>query len=118
MSSEAQETRQIDPEAPFIASDGLEYGDFADFICQTPLACPRNEHILAHRKAGRSEEAIRLWIKAYDGEDPIPSSQIDAASAAIQRGRALHRAHVAWNSLARTRPLIFTPDILPGLPGY
>lgn len=75
----ARETRQIDPEAPFIAPDGLEYGDFADFICQTPLGCARNEHILAHRKAGRSEEAIRIWIRAFDGEDPTPSSQIDEA---------------------------------------
>ena len=103
MSSEAQETRQIDPEAPFIASDGLEYGDFADFICQTPLACPRNEHILAHRKAGRSEEAIRLWIKAYDGEDPIPSSQIDES---VQNWRQYHADKVVgtdYRDRARAR---------------
>jgi hypothetical protein len=63
----------IDPQAPFIASDGLEYEDLAACILGTPLGCPRNEHILAHRRAGRSEEAIRIWIKAYDGEDTTPS---------------------------------------------
>ncbi len=67
-----------DPQAPFIASDGLEYEDLAAFILGTPLGCNRNEYILAQRAAGRSEEAIRVWIKAYDGDDPTPSSVIEA----------------------------------------
>ena len=95
MSTHAPQTR--DPFAPFIAEDGLEYEDFAAFILQPPLGCARNEHILAHRKAGRSEEAIRVWIKAYDGEDPTPSSQLPQQT----HGRAHHRAQVAWNGLAR-----------------
>lgn len=100
--SAKHETR--DPYAPFIAEDGLEYEDFAAYILQTPLGCARNEHILAHRQAGRSEEAIRVWIKAYDGEDPTPSSQLPAQA----HGRAHHRAQVAWNGAIRSGSLTFT----------
>ena len=78
MSHGNQTQSPIDPQAPFIASDGLEYEDLAACILGTPLGCPRNEHILAHRRAGRSEEAIRIWIKAYDGEDPTPSVILEA----------------------------------------
>lgn len=86
MSAHAPQTR--DPFAPFIAEDGLEYEDFAAYILQTPLGCARNEHILAHRKAGRSEEAIRVWIKAYDGEDRTLSSQLDWSQQSERRIRA------------------------------
>lgn len=98
MSSEAQ-SRQIDPDAPFIAPDGLEYDDFADFICQKPIHCARNEHILAHRKAGRSEAALQVWIKAYDGDDPTPSSQIEPA---VQNWRQ-YRADKAYGDRHRSR---------------
>ncbi len=108
MSHGNQTQSPIDPQAPFIASDGLEYEDLAACILGRPLGCPRNEHILAHRRAGRSEEAIRVWIKAYDGEDPTPSSVLEAAAKARHEGRALHRAQSAWNSAIRGGSTTFT----------
>lgn len=104
MSHGNQTQSPIDPQAPFIASDGLEYEDLAACILGTPLGCPRNEHILAHRRAGRSEEAIRIWIKAYDGDDPTPSSAIENHS----HGRAHHRAQSAWNAAIRSGSTTFT----------
>lgn len=84
MTSEAQtqgpqpvHARPFNPSAPYTGPDGLEYGDFADFLCQTPIKNWRNEHIIAHRAAGRSEEAIREWIKGWDGEDPTPNPEED-----------------------------------------
>ena len=96
MSHGNQTQSPIDPQAPFIASDGLEYEDLAACILGRPLGCPRNEHILAHRRAGCSEEAIRVWIKAYDGEDATPSSQIDSLSREKARFRANRTGTAAY----------------------
>lgn len=64
----------LDPLKPFIAEDGLEYEDLAAYICGQPIDCWRNRTIQSFREGGRSEEAIREWIKGYDGDDPAPSA--------------------------------------------
>ncbi len=62
-----------DPDASFIAQDGLDYEDLAAYLLGQPFPCNRNTYIQALRAKGRSEEAIREWIKGYDGCDPTPS---------------------------------------------
>lgn len=71
--SHADQAQAFDPEAPFIASDGLEYEDLAAFICQQPYDNWRNNTIQGFRQAGRSEAAIREWIAGYDGDDGTPT---------------------------------------------
>jgi hypothetical protein len=61
---------------PFIAEDGLEYDDFAAFLCGQPQDTWRNRRIQEHRKNGRSESALRQWIKGYDGDDPRTTSEL------------------------------------------
>ena len=61
---------------PFIAEDGLEYDDFAAFLCGQPQDTWRNQRIQEHRRAGRSEQALRQWIKGYDGDDPRTTGEL------------------------------------------
>lgn len=82
-----------DIHAPFIAEDGLEYQDFGDFLLGKPVACFRNDHIQKARKAGRSEESIRLWIKGYDGNDPTPSCRLDQEARVQRQVRANFAVH-------------------------
>lgn len=78
----------FDPHAAFIAEDGLEYANLADYICARPVGCFRNDNIRAARARGLSEESIRQWIKGYDGDDPTPSHQIGANEAVERHTRA------------------------------
>ena len=78
----------IDPQAPFIAQDGLEYEDLAAKILDQPLDSWRNVEILTRRARGDSESSIRRWIKAYDGDDYTPGN-----SATHDR---VTRAGLAW----------------------
>lgn len=89
----------FDPQAPFIAQDGLEYEDLAAYICGTPAHCARNNYIQAHRAAGRSEEAIRIWIAAYDGDDPTPSISLPTREYYETVRSKLDRAGRATDSL-------------------
>ena len=66
---------------PFIAEDGLEYEDFAAFLCGQPQDTWRNQRIQDHRKAGRSEAALQQWIKGYDGDDPRTTGELEGARA-------------------------------------
>jgi hypothetical protein len=63
----------FDVDAPFIAEDGLEYEDLAAYITQQPADCWRNRAIQEFRSAGRSEAAIREWIKGFDADDTTPT---------------------------------------------
>lgn len=58
----------FDPQAPFIASDGLEYGCVADKILNHPLDTWRNREVQQRRVRHEPEARIRAWIKLYDGE--------------------------------------------------
>lgn len=62
----------FDPQAPFVAQDGLEYEDLAAKILGNPIDSWRNAEILTRRASGHDEASIRRWIKAYDGDDYIP----------------------------------------------
>ncbi len=95
--SSASPASEFDPHAAFIAEDGLEYQNLADYICARPVDCFRNNHIQNARKAGRSEESIRRWIKGYDGEDPTPSCQLEAQARAERQVRANFATH-PWGS--------------------
>lgn len=68
----------FDPEKPFIASDGLEYLCVADKILGEPIKSWRNLRIQEERSKGASEEAIREWIKFYDGDDPRTSVDLSS----------------------------------------
>jgi len=56
----------IDPQVPFVGSDGLEYFCLADKILGKHVNSWRNREIISRRKAGHSESSIRNWLKAYD----------------------------------------------------
>jgi hypothetical protein len=73
---------------PFIAEDGLEYDDFAAFLCGQPQDTWRNQRIQEHRKAGRSEQALRAWIKGYDGDDPRTTGELEAGARAVRHSKA------------------------------
>jgi hypothetical protein len=73
---------------PFIAEDGLEYEDFAAFLCGQPQDTWRNQRIQDHRKAGRSEAALQQWIKGYDGDDPRTTGELESVEIAIRAHRA------------------------------
>lgn len=78
---------------PFIAEDGLEYDDFAAFLCGQPQDTWRNSRIQEHRKAGRSEAALRQWIKGYDGDDPRTTAELTGG----QRGEVVvNRQKRGW----------------------
>lgn len=77
-----------DPLKPFIAEDGLEYDDLAAYICGQPQDTWRNQRIQRHRQAGRSEEAIREWIKGYDGDDPRTTGELKASDRAARQVHA------------------------------
>lgn len=74
-----EEANPFDPDAPFIAQDGLEYEDLAAYILGKPVDCWRNRTIRDFRQKGHSEAAIRQWIKGFDGEDRTPSYRLDLA---------------------------------------
>lgn len=78
----------FDPEKPFIASDGLEYGCFADKILGRPLQSWRNHRIQEERSHGASEAAIREWIRFYDGDDPRTSADLGDSERAKRHSRA------------------------------
>lgn len=69
----------FDPQAPFIAQDGLEYEDLAAKILGNPIDSWRNAEILTRRASGHDEASIRRWIKAYDGDDYIPGAALTRA---------------------------------------
>ena len=74
----------FDPQAPFVAQDGLEYEDLAAKILGNPIDSWRNAEILTRRAQGHSEASIRRWIEAYDGDDYTPGE----CSSAIRQVRA------------------------------
>jgi hypothetical protein len=84
---------------PFIAEDGLEYDDFAAFLCGQPQDTWRNRRIQEHRKNGRSESALRQWIKGYDGDDPRTTSELDGLKSEERVGIKLTR-HTRADSAA------------------
>jgi hypothetical protein len=84
----ASPASEFDPHASFIAEDGLEYENLAEYICGRPVDCWRNRTIQNWRQGGRSEAAVREWIKGYDGDDPTPSSKLDFAARADRQVRA------------------------------
>lgn len=86
--SPSSQSAVFDPHAAFIAEDGLEYANLADYICARPVDCFRNNHIRKAREQKRSEESIREWIKGYDGEDPTPSHQLNQNQAIERHVRA------------------------------
>jgi hypothetical protein len=83
--NEVESEPVFDPDAPFIAKDGLEYEDLAAYILGRPTDCWRNRRIQEYRQAGRSEEALRQWIKGYDGDDPRTTSQLTSAERAYKQ---------------------------------
>lgn len=74
---------------PFIAEDGLEYEDFAAFLCGQPQDTWRNQRIQDHRRAGRCEAALQQWIKGYDGDDPRTTGELSAPEVFIKQTGAL-----------------------------
>lgn len=86
--SSASAAPEFDPYAAFIAEDGLEYANLAEYICARPVDCFRNNHIRKARSERRSEESIREWIKGYDGDDPTPSHQLDETARTDRHLRA------------------------------
>ena len=56
----------FDPLAPVKGEDLLEYEDFAAVLLNQPAQCWRNRRIVNFREAGRSEQAIRIWVAGFD----------------------------------------------------
>lgn len=50
--------KELDPDAPLVGEDGLEYANFADYLCGKPVNCRRNDEI----RGLRAE--VRRWRKA------------------------------------------------------
>lgn len=64
--SEAK-TQEFDPDARYVGEDCIEYRNFADFLRERPLDCPRNKAIAKFWQDGCSAEGIKLWARAWDG---------------------------------------------------
>lgn len=91
------QSQALDPEAPFIAQDGLEYEDLAAYILGKPATCWRNTAIQSFRANGRSEASIREWIKGFDGEDATPTVILNRVAGLADDSISAVAAHARIN---------------------
>jgi hypothetical protein len=65
-------TDGFDPQAPFVAEDGLEYEDFAHWLKGVPVHCARNQAIRIQEEVvyeGRDERWRAYVRRQYVGRD-------------------------------------------------
>jgi len=68
MTAKVRSDEAFDPQAPLIASDGLEYACFADRLLDRPVPNWRNSKIKLLRSQAIPEKEIRRYYEAFDAE--------------------------------------------------
>lgn len=56
----------FDPSAPFVASTGLRYADFGEWMAGRPECSYRNQCVQTMRAEGATDEYVQKWIERYE----------------------------------------------------
>ena len=72
-----------DPNALFVAPDGLEYWGVGDYLLGKPVVSYRTTRIQEMRAEGKGEQVVRAWIAWHDHPgEPTPAEHHAAYASA------------------------------------